>query len=220
MNVKKKSVMYAMLAAAWVVMVFLLGFQVGPVTAGEPEGVPDVHKEMKAGKALKETPEQEEEEAKQRRAPVGGVREGKIAPEMVVLYWGSEKKGTISGPEMEKLSATSVFSPRGPRKAWFVSDVFKATGFDDSKIKAVTFMNAKGKKITLPWKTIINSKQKVVLSYNFNGELNVMAEKNVTEKEVPAGASEDELRDFMHKQRRQSLIFFRKVAKILVEPEG
>jgi hypothetical protein len=218
--VVKRWGMCGMLATAYGVLALLWGLQVGPVVAGEAEGVPDVHKEIKTGKALKETPEQEEEEAKQRRAPAGGVREGKIAMHVVEFYQGSQKKGTMSGPEMEKISSTSVFSPRGPRKAWFVSDVLKAVGFDDSKIKSVTFMNAKGKKITLSWKTIINSRQKVVLSYNFNGELNVLAEKNATEKEIPAGATEEELRDFMHKQRRQSLIFFRKVEKISVETEG
>jgi hypothetical protein len=121
---------------------------------------------------------------------------------------------------MEELPSTSVFSPRGPKKAWFISDVLKAAGFDDSKVKSVTFASVKGKKITLPWTTIVNSKQKVVLSYNFNGEVNVMAEKNITEKAVPADATEDELRDFMHKQRRKSLIFLRNVARISVETKG
>jgi len=209
-----------MLAMVGGVLALVWSMQAGMVAAGEAEGTLGIHKEFELVKVSKETPEQEEEEAKVRRAPAGGVREGKITPETVEVYLGSEKKGTITGPEIEKLPSTSVFSPRGPKKAWYVSDVLKANGLDDSKIKAVTFINAKGKQITLPWKTIVNSKQKVVLSYNFNGELNVMAEKNVTEKEIPAGANEDELRDFMHKQRRQSLIFFRKVAKISVEPEG
>ncbi len=216
----KKWGTYSVLATACGVLAFVWGLQAGPVAAGEAEGVPDIHKEMKAGKPLKETPDQEEEEARQRRAPIGGVREGKISLQTVEFYLGSERKGVMTGLQMEKLPSTSVFSPRGPRKAWFVSDVLKANGFDDSKIKAVTFMNAKGKKITLSWKTIVNSKQKVVLSYNFNGELNVMSEKDITEKEIPAGANEEELRDFMHQQRRQSLIFFRKVAKISIEPEG
>jgi hypothetical protein len=168
----------------------------------------------------KELAEDEAKERLERLAPKGGVREGEIATLPIAIIVNGAKKAEFTGDDLDKLPATTTFTPRGDKKSWAVADVLKNYGITEGK--TISFYDKRNKKISMPWEDLLNQKQPVVFTYNFKGEL--IATADVSER-VPEdirstnprdAKTEDERRAQMHKQRQRSLIFFRDVRRVEV----
>ena len=165
--------------------------------------------------AIADTPESEEEEARERAersAPPGGFRQGKITPQEVEIYLDGKKIGTVTPDELKQLEQKRIFSPRGPKVGWAVYDALLKEGVKNAK--TVRFFDEKGKQLDLPWTDLERAKNEVVFTYNFNGQL--ILETDVSDK-MPdhlKDTKEDQVREEMHKSRKRSLIFLRNVKRI------
>ncbi|MEW6325807.1 MAG: hypothetical protein AB1515_10530 [Nitrospirota bacterium] len=173
-----------------------------------------------ANPAAPESAEDEAKERLERMAPPGGVREGTIAEHPVEILVNGVKKGAFTGADLQQLPATAAFSPRGKRTSWTVLEVLKK--YNITSAKSLNFYNQKNRKISLPWEDLTRQKEKVNFSYNYKGELILSTDvadrlpEEVRSTDPRDAETEDQRREEMHKQRKQSLIFFRDVRRVEV----
>lgn len=166
--------------------------------------------------------EEEEEDNTHKYAGEKGFRQGEVVKKSVEIILDGKSIGTVTDEKLSQLKEKKIYSPRGPKVGWRVMDALNGEGIQSAK--SVHFSNTWGKRLDLQWSDLQRQRDKVVLTYNFNGELVLETDTSDNSPdrmaEVKGELTEEEeeaIRKEMHKNRQKSLIFLRNVAKIEID---